>query len=52
VLAACAAADVPAVRLGTVGGDAIVLGDAVRLDLDATAVAHRTALACAVGEDA
>ncbi|MGA1774893.1 MAG: AIR synthase related protein, partial [Nitriliruptoraceae bacterium] len=51
VLAACAAADVPVVRLGEVGGDAVALGPVV-LDLDRVTTAHRTALACAMGEDA
>ncbi|MEY3073241.1 MAG: hypothetical protein RLZZ353_1437 [Actinomycetota bacterium] len=51
VLAACAAADVPAARLGEVGGDTVALGPVV-LDLDRVTTAHRTALACAMGEDA
>ncbi len=52
VLAACAAADVPVVRLGEVGGDALVLGSVATLDLAGLTVAHRTSLACAMGEDA
>ena len=52
VVAACAAADVPALRLGEVGGDVIALGDDVVLDLATTAAAHRSALPRAMGEDA
>jgi len=52
VLAACAAAGVPALRLGEVGGDAVALGDVATLDLATTVDAHRGALARALGEDA
>jgi phosphoribosylformylglycinamidine synthase II len=50
--ARAAAADVPVVRLGTVGGDAIVLGAAATLGLAAVTAAHRAALPRAMGEDA
>ena len=52
VVAACAAADVPALRLGEVSGDVIALGDDVVLDLATAAAAHRSALPRAMGEDA